>query len=57
MSQVRKVRADNPLIVLVGNKADLHEKRVVSFEEGQEKARKLEALFCEMSAKQAINVH
>ena len=57
VAQVRRVRGDNALVVLVGNKADLHEKRQVSFEEGHEKATELEALFCEVSAKHATNVH
>ena len=40
------------MTVLLGSKVYLSEKREVSFEEGQEKGRKLETLFCEVS-----NVH
>ena len=55
--ELRRVRDDNALAVLVGNKVVLSEKREVSFEEGQEKGRELEALFCEVSVKHATNVH
>ena len=40
----------------MGNKADLEEKREVSYEEGQETARELGALFCEVSAREATNI-
>ena len=55
--QMRAVEGKDVVIVVVGNKADLSGERVVSFEECQEKARELEALFCEASAKCATNVH
>jgi GTPase KRas protein len=47
--------ADVPL-VLVGNKIDLVDSRVVSTDEGAELARKLNCPFVEASAKERINV-
>ena len=44
------------LIVLVGNKSDLEDRRQVSTEEGQELADKYGILFYETSAKTGINV-
>lgn len=41
-----------PKIVLIGNKIDLEEDRVVSTEEGNNIAKKYEALFFEVSAKE-----
>ena len=42
--------------VLVGNKADLTEKREVSYEEGQELAKFYGVNFLETSAKETINI-
>ena len=44
------------LMVLVGNKCDLEDKRQVSYEEGKELADKNEFLFFESSAKDGTNV-
>ena len=45
------------MIVLVGNKSDvLNEKRQVSTEEGDNKARELNVMFMETSAKAGFNV-
>lgn len=44
------------LLVLVGNKSDLKEKREVSIEEGKELANKYGMLFYETSAKDGTNV-
>ena len=44
------------LIVLVGNKCDLEDKRQVSYEEGKELADKNDFLFFESSAKDGTNV-
>ena len=44
------------MVVLVGNKSDLKDKRVVSYEEGQEKGRELDVLFFETSAKLCTNI-
>jgi Ras-related protein Rab-6A len=42
--------------MLVGNKTDLAEKRQVSTEEGEEKAKELDAMFIETSAKAGFNI-
>lgn len=44
----------DPLVVLIGNKCDLHDKRRVSTMEGQEKAFALDARFYEISAEKPI---
>jgi Ras-related protein Rab-6A len=41
---------------LVGNKTDLTEKRQVSFEQGEQKAKESNVLFIETSAKGGYNV-
>jgi Ras-related protein Rab-6A len=56
IESVRTQRGDDVVIALVGNKADLGEKREVSQEEGEMKARELKALFMEVSAKTGANV-
>lgn len=43
-------------IVLVGNKTDLHQERMVSFEEGKRLAEQWKATFLEASAKQNESV-
>jgi GTPase SAR1 family protein len=42
--------------VLVGNKTDLSDKRQVSTEEGERKAKELNVMFIETSAKAGYNV-
>lgn len=44
------------IIMLVGNKTDLSEKRQVSTEEGERKAKELNVMFIETSAKAGYNV-
>ncbi len=44
------------IIILVGNKTDLSEKRQVSIEEGEDKATKDNVLFIETSAKAGFNI-
>jgi len=56
IDEVKKEREDEVLLVLVGNKIDLHMKEVLS-DEGAEKARHYRAIFIETSAKTAENVH
>eukprot|EP00695_Tsukubamonas_globosa_P000370 TRINITY_DN1270_c0_g1_i1.p1 TRINITY_DN1270_c0_g1~~TRINITY_DN1270_c0_g1_i1.p1 ORF type:complete len:206 (-),score=34.62 TRINITY_DN1270_c0_g1_i1:80-697(-) len=48
---VRAERGTNVIIVLVGNKTDLSDKRQVSIEEGEAKAKELGVMFVETSAK------
>lgn len=42
--------------MLVGNKTDLSDKRQVSMEEGERKAKELNVMFIETSAKAGYNV-
>ena len=46
----------NCVVVLVANKTDLNDKRVVTFKEGKNKADKLGFLFTEVSAKNGDNI-
>eukprot|EP01124_Arcella_intermedia_P001529 TRINITY_DN10839_c0_g2_i1.p1 TRINITY_DN10839_c0_g2~~TRINITY_DN10839_c0_g2_i1.p1 ORF type:complete len:132 (+),score=50.94 TRINITY_DN10839_c0_g2_i1:24-398(+) len=43
-------------LVLVGNKCDLADQRVVTTEQGEELAKKMKAKFLEASAKNRVNV-
>lgn len=45
-------RLDSVPVVLVGNKTDLHQERVVSYDEGKKLAETWRATFLETSAKQ-----
>jgi Ras-related protein Rab-6A len=56
IEEVREERDDEVLLVLVGNKIDIHQKQVSSHE-GAEKARYYRAIFIETSAKTGTNVH
>ncbi|KAH9611947.1 hypothetical protein KSS87_007602 [Heliosperma pusillum] len=50
IEEVRTERGSDVIIVLVGNKTDLVDKRQVSIEEGEAKARDLNALFRKIAA-------
>ena len=56
MSEIEKYTQDNITRILVGNKTDLENKRVISFEEGQEMANHYGVRFLETSAKECKNV-
>ena len=56
MDNIRKAKAEGFPIVLVGNKCDLEEMRVISKEEGEELAKKYELSFYETSNKDSINI-
>ncbi|KAG6399757.1 hypothetical protein SASPL_141241 [Salvia splendens] len=56
IEEVRTERGGDVIIVLVGNKTDLVEKRQVSIEEGDIKAREYEVMFVETSAKAGFNI-
>ncbi|XP_010933532.1 ras-related protein RABH1b [Elaeis guineensis] len=56
IEEVRTERGSDVIIVLVGNKTDLVDKRQVSIEEGEAKARELGVMFIETSAKAGFNV-
>lgn len=56
IDDVRGERGDDVIVVMVGNKTDLSEKRQVTTEEGEKKAKDLGCLFIETSAKTGHNV-
>ncbi|KAJ2726695.1 GTPase Ryh1 [Coemansia sp. Benny D115] len=56
IDDVRAERGADVIIVLVGNKTDLSDSRQVSTEEGEKKARDLNVMFMETSAKAGRNV-
>lgn len=56
VEEVRAERGNDVIIVAVGNKTDLTDKRQVSTEEGDSRARELGVLFIETSAKAGFNV-
>ncbi|MBA0589310.1 hypothetical protein Gorai_018065, partial [Gossypium raimondii] len=56
IEEVRTERGTDVIIVLVGNKTDLVDKRQVSIEEGDSKARELGVMFIETSAKAGFNI-
>jgi len=53
---VREERGSDVIIALVGNKIDLEDKRAVTTDEGESKAKEHEILFAETSAKADQNV-
>lgn len=56
IEDVRNERGSDVIIVLVGNKTDLVEKRQVSIEEADAKSRELSVIFIETSAKAGFNI-
>jgi len=56
IEDVRTERGSDVLIMLVGNKTDLHEKRQVPVSDGEAKAKALGVMFIETSAKAGFNV-
>jgi len=56
IDDVRTERGNEVIICLVGNKTDLQEKREVSFEEGEAKAKEYGIMFIETSAKVGFNI-
>jgi len=56
IDDVRSERGNDVIIVLVGNKADLSDKRQVTLEEATAKATQLDIMFMETSAKAGHNV-
>jgi len=55
-TQIKTYSWDNAQVVLVGNKNDLEDERIVSFERGKQLADQLGLEFFETSAKENINV-
>lgn len=56
IDDVRTERGSDVIIMLVGNKTDLADKRLVATEEGERKAKELNVMFIETSAKSGYNV-
>ena len=56
IDDAKAIRGNDLLIILVGNKIDVAEKRQVGTEEGQAQAKELGVMFIETSAKAGINV-
>nr|GMC62330.1 ras-related protein RABH1e [Ipomoea batatas] len=56
IEEVQVERGNDVIIVLVGNKIDLVDKRQVSIEEGGAKAREFSFMFIETSAKDRFNI-
>ncbi|KNC97466.1 hypothetical protein SpCBS45565_g02914 [Spizellomyces sp. 'palustris'] len=56
VDDVRAERGNDVIIVLVGNKTDLSDKRQVSTEEGEKKAKEFNVMYIETSAKAGYNV-
>lgn len=56
VEDVRQERGNDVIIMLVGNKTDLADKREVSTEEGEKKAKELDVMFIETSAKAGYNI-
>ncbi|CAO3701341.1 unnamed protein product [Rhizopus microsporus] len=57
IDDVRAERGEEVIIVLVGNKSDLSDKREVTVEEGEKRAKELHVMFIETSAKAGHNVN
>lgn len=56
VSNVRAERSSDVPIFIVGNKIDLTDKRQVTTEEGERKAKELGVYFAETSAKTSVNI-
>lgn len=56
IEDVKTERGSEVIIVLVGNKSDMNEKRQVTIEEGEKKAKDLGILFIETSAKTGFHI-
>ncbi|OAD76088.1 hypothetical protein PHYBLDRAFT_85836 [Phycomyces blakesleeanus NRRL 1555(-)] len=56
IDDVRAERGTDVIIVLVGNKTDLNDKRQVTVEDGERKAKEYNIMFIETSAKAGYNV-
>uniref|UniRef100_A0A3P8ZEW9 RAB41, member RAS oncogene family n=1 Tax=Esox lucius TaxID=8010 RepID=A0A3P8ZEW9_ESOLU len=56
IDDVRTERGGDVIIMLVGNKTDLADKRQITTEEGEQRAKELNVMFIETSAKTGYNV-
>lgn len=48
--------SNNPILILVGNKSDLNQKRCITYEEGEQFAKQHKMFFLETSAKTGENI-
>ena len=55
-TQIKTYSWDNAQVILVGNKCDCEDERVISYERGKQLADSLGLQFFETSAKENINV-
>lgn len=56
VTQIKTYSWDNAQVILVGNKCDMEDERVISFERGKQLAEQLGVEFFETSAKENMNV-
>ena len=56
IDDAKAIRGNDLMIILVGNKIDMAEKRQVGTEEGQALAKELNVMFIETSAKAGVNI-
>lgn len=56
IDDAKAIRGNDLMIILVGNKIDLAERRQVGTEEGQAMAKELGVMFVETSAKAGVNI-
>eukprot|EP00906_Rhabdomonas_costata_P025405 RCo036325 len=56
LDDVRAERGNDVILMLVGNKTDLSDKREVTIEEGEQKAKQCNVMFIETSAKVGFNI-
>ena len=57
VKQIKEEVSDKVCIILVGNKIDLEQKRVVSMEEGKKMAEQFDLMFFECSCKTGVNIN
>ncbi|XP_037942202.1 ras-related protein Rab-3-like [Teleopsis dalmanni] len=56
VTQIKTYSWDNAQVILVGNKCDMEDQRVISYERGRQLADQLGVEFFETSAKENVNV-
>lgn len=56
LTQINTYSSDDAQVILVGNKCDMEDERVISFERGKALGDQLKVQFYETSAKDNINV-
>jgi Ras-related protein Rab-1A len=56
IQDIRRYACEDVVIMLVSNKCDLENKRIISYDDGTKVAEKYGIKFCEISAKKGLNV-